>query len=198
MNYLAHCFLAQPNRYSLMGNLLGDFIKGADLANLPEPVLLGLENHRLVDRFTDANPALPPLKAALSPMRRRFSGLISDVVFDYFLQKHWRQFSDQAIDDFVEHVYAELLVVQDLMHEPMRRVVVMLCTHNGLRANRTQQGLARTLDRLSQRIRFKNELAGAIVEVKANFAAYEEAFLQLFPELIEHVNQQAIEKGGVA
>jgi len=53
MNYLAHLYLAQPNADSYYGNLLGDF-GGKKLAKLlPSPIRLGLENHYLVDKFTD-------------------------------------------------------------------------------------------------------------------------------------------------
>jgi len=96
---------AQPNQYSLYGNLLGDFIAGADLESMPNSVLQGLENHKLVDRFTDSHDSLKPLKELLSKERKRFSGIMSDVVFDYFLIKHWEKFSDQDIHAFVQTAY---------------------------------------------------------------------------------------------
>ena len=177
-----------------MGNLLGDFIKGADLKNQPERVMLGLENHRAVDRFTDQHYALTPIKHALSKARRRFSGIISDVVFDHFLIKHWQQFSDQSLDEFIEHSYTEILSVQHLMHDSMRRAMVFMVDDDGLRINQEMSGVGQTLDRLSQRIRFKNQLRGAIDEVEANYADYENGFLTLFPDLKEHVEQLSIEK----
>ncbi|MGH1543587.1 MAG: ACP phosphodiesterase [Arenicella sp.] len=193
MNFLAHCFLAQPNRQSLYGNLLGDFIKGADLMSLPKPVILGLENHREVDHFTDQHPVLPPLKKMLSPQRRRFSGLISDVAFDYFLIKHWSKFTARNLDEFVEFVYDELRLVQPIMHASMSRSMQFMFDDDGLRTNRDLAGVGRTLDRLSHRIRFKNKLAGAIEEVELNYTAYNAAFLHLFPELLSHINMKAIE-----
>lgn len=193
MNYLAHCFLAQKDGQSLMGNLLGDFIKGADLKSQPERVLLGLKNHQAVDRFTDQHPALIPFKQTLSQARRRFSGIIADVVFDYFLTKHWEKFTDQDKDEFIEHCYAEILSVQPLMHDSMRRAMRFMVNDDGLRFNQTLSGVGQTLDRLSRRIRFENQLQGAIVEVEANYAAYEAGFLVLFPDLKEHIQQLAIE-----
>ena len=197
MNFLAHCFLAQPNRQSLYGNLLGDFIKGADLMSLSKPVLLGLENHREVDHFTDRHSVLPPLKKVLSPQRRRFAGLISDVAFDYYLIKHWSMFTSRDLDEFVELVYAELRLVQPMMHASMKRSVQFMFDDDGLRTNRDLVGVGRTLDRLSHRIRFKNKLVGAIEEVELNYAAYDAAFLRLFPELLVHIKTKRIEGGFV-
>lgn len=194
MNFLAHCFLAQPNGASLMGNLLGDFIKGADLTQQSEQVLLGLKNHQAVDRFTDQHAVLPPLKQCLSQPRRRFSGIIADVVFDYFLSKHWQQFSAQDSEQFIEHCYAEILSMQPQMHDSMWRSMQFMVNDDGLRINRDLVGVGLTLDRLSRRIRFDNKLLGAIVEVEQHYAAYENAFLQLFPDLIKHIQQLAIEQ----
>ena len=53
MNHFAHCVLAQPAEESVVGNLLGDFARGVELAALNPAVRAGLENHRAVDRFTD-------------------------------------------------------------------------------------------------------------------------------------------------
>ena len=177
-----------------MGNLLGDFIKGADLKKQPERVILGLQNHQSVDRFTDQHQVLRPLKQILSKERRRFSGIISDVAFDYFLSKHWERFSEQDIDVFVEHCYREILSVQHLMHDSMRRAMVFMVEDDGLRINREMSGVGKTLDRLSRRIRFENKLYGAIDEVEANYAAYEEAFLILFPDLKACIEQSPIEQ----
>ena len=62
MNYFAHLVLAQPTVESTVGNLLGDFARGVDRANLPTSIKAGLDNHRAVDRFTDSHPTIRHLK----------------------------------------------------------------------------------------------------------------------------------------
>jgi len=59
--------------------------------------------------------------------------------------------------------------------------------------NQDLTGVGRTLDRLSRRIRFKNNLAGSVVEIEQHYQQYENAFLHLFPELIRTVKTEAIE-----
>jgi len=193
MNFLAHCFLSKGTAFSIYGNLLGDFITGADLESLPDEVLQGLENHRLVDRFTDAHRALEPLKTEVSKDRRRFIGIISDVVFDYFLIKHWRTYHSQEIRMFVEHVYHQIRQVLAMMHPRMQQSMQFMLTHDGLLVNRDLTGVDLTLNRLSKRIRFKNKLHGAVQEIEENYAVFETAFLTLMPELIAIVEKQNIE-----
>ena len=194
MNFLAHCFLAQPTPFSLYGNLLGDFVSGASLDDMPDEVLMGLDNHRLVDRFTDSHASLQPLKQLMSRERRRFTGIISDVVFDYFLIKHWRQFNQQKLSIFVNDVYIKINQVLPLMHPRMQRSMRFMLTENGLMVNQDLIGVAKTLDRLSSRIRFENKLRGAIEEVEQHYDAFENAFLWLLPELINAVESAKIEK----
>ena len=71
MNYLAHLYLAQTNADSYYGNLLGDF-GGKKLAKfLPTPIKLGLDNHYLVDKFTDSHAEIKQTKRLFSNKRKR-------------------------------------------------------------------------------------------------------------------------------
>ncbi|MDY6889735.1 MAG: DUF479 domain-containing protein, partial [Pseudomonadota bacterium] len=54
MNYLAHLYFAQPTADSHFGNLLGDFGGRRHAEYLPNSVKSALENHYLVDKFTDS------------------------------------------------------------------------------------------------------------------------------------------------
>lgn len=195
MNFLAHCYLAKPTAQSLFGNLLGDFTRGAQLNEHPQAVLLGLKNHQAVDKFTDAHPSLIQLKQVVSQQRRRFVGVMADVTFDYFLSKHWQQFTDQNFDVFVDHCYDELHASLDSMHPKMREAMLFMVKDDGLRINTSMQGVGKTLDRIANRIRFKNSFHGAIGEIEANYNEYEAAFLWLFPELKAHIESLAIEAG---
>ena len=57
MNHLAHLFLAAPTAESLIGNLSGDFVKGAIGDRFPPGIAAGIAQHRRIDAFTDAHPS---------------------------------------------------------------------------------------------------------------------------------------------
>lgn len=166
---------------------------GADLKNLPEAVLLGLENHKFVDRFADAHVCLPKLKVLLSDERKRFSGIMADVVFDYFLIKHWQTFSQDDLRGFVDLVYREIRLALPNMHSRMVSPMEFMLNNDGLMFNHDLQGVGITLDRLSNRIRFENNLAGGVEEIEQHYDAYEQAFMRLFPDLIAAVEEANIE-----
>jgi acyl carrier protein phosphodiesterase len=69
MNYLAHLFLAEDTAESLIGNLLGDFVKGSlesHKERYSEDILKGIETHRKADSFTDTHCIFRRSKQRLS------------------------------------------------------------------------------------------------------------------------------------
>lgn len=186
MNYLAHLSLAQPDPHSLTGNLMGDFMRGVDMAALPEGIQRGIENHRAIDRFTDHHPAVLALKPLFSDRYRRFSGIIIDISFDYFLTKHWQLFQQTGLRGFIDDCYRGLLESRAHMPPRMRATVEHMAAQDWLSGYTELSQVSYALDRVAQRIRFKNNFSGAGAEVERHYAALEQAFLVLYPALQQH------------
>ncbi|MDP5134375.1 ACP phosphodiesterase [Rheinheimera baltica] len=193
MNYLAHTALAQPNHFSLVGNLLGDFCKGTALTTLPPPILAGLKNHRAVDVFTDSHPSVRDAKKVFSPSRRRFAGIALDVLFDHFLICHWTRFYDQPFSEYKQQLYTNLAAAEHLMPASMALTMRSVRQHDWFLSYQQLTGLGHALDRIASRIRFNNQFAGIIEEIKPNYALLEQVFLQFYPQLQQHVVVMALE-----
>lgn len=193
MNYLAHAALAQPNLYSVTGNLLGDFCKGVAVAALHPKIHAGLMNHRAVDRFTDQHRAVRQAKLLFSDQRRRFAGIALDVLFDHFLIIHWQQFYQQPFADYKQQLYQQLAEAEHLMPAPMAATMRSVRTHDWFSSYQQLAQLGTALDRIAQRIRFANQFGSMINEIKPNYAALEQSFLTLYPELRQHIAELALE-----
>lgn len=194
MNYLAHLALAQPNGRSLAGNLMGDFMKGVKIKSLPMPIQKGIANHRAVDRFTDSHADVLALKPLFSQRYRRFAGVMIDISFDYFLTKHWQRFYAQPHQDFVQHCYERLLTQRAYMPIRMKKTVEHMAEDDWLSGYKQFERVGFALDKVAERIRFRNDFSGSGSEVVEHYAAIEAAFLALYPALQAHIVQQGIEQ----
>lgn len=193
MNHLAHLFLAQPTTESRVGNLLGDFAKGVRTEQMAPDIQRGLANHRAVDAYTDQHPEVAESRALFSSQRRRFSGIALDVLYDHFLIRHWATFATLPLDTFIGLVYRDLDKGKPLMPEHMAQVVSRIIGHDWFTAYGDFYNIGGALDRVAERIRFRNAFGGVIEELEPLHDDLEARFLRFFPDLIRHVQARNIE-----
>jgi acyl carrier protein phosphodiesterase len=53
VNFLAHTYLSGGNEQIIVGNFMGDYVKGKNYMLFPEQVKKGILIHRDIDTFTD-------------------------------------------------------------------------------------------------------------------------------------------------
>ncbi|WP_286262108.1 ACP phosphodiesterase [Thalassotalea atypica] len=198
MNYLAHLYLAQPNADSHYGNLLGDFGGMRKVKTLPTAVIKGLDNHYLVDRYTDNHDTVKQAKHLFSPKRRRFAGIAIDVLFDHFLIQHWSRFEASSHSQFKRSSYRLLTERIHVMPARMQHVIYNLTTNDWFNEYETLSGVGIALDNIAKRIRFANEFNGAIEDIERHYGELEAIFLMFFPQLIEHVKSHGLETNNEA
>lgn len=190
MNYLGHLYLAEDNSASLVGNLLGDFVKGSISAEFPDEIRYGIALHRKVDVFTDSHEMVRASMKRITPARRRFAGIMVDMFYDHFLAKNWQQFSDIPLQQFSENVYGALLEHHALLPDRLKWMLPYIIEENWLVSYREIEAIDRALNRLSKRFRRKNTLPNAAEELAANYEALEDDFHKFFPDLVKFVQTQ--------
>ena len=193
MNFVAHLFLAQPTADSYFGNLLGDFRRGVDLNRYSDAIQAGVSNHIFVDKFTDSHALVRDAKRLVSDKRRRFAGIMLDVLFDHFLLKHWSLYSACSFEAFSCNVYSGLAERVVIMPTGMQPMIRSLLEGHWLTVYRDMSGVERALERTAGRIRFAHNFNGSIEEIHRAYESFEQAFLQFFPQLVHAVQHQAIE-----
>jgi len=87
MNYLAHAVIgggaAQPD--VLVGNFIGDAVKGSAWQAFPAGVQEGILLHRAIDAEADAHPVAADSRALLRPRFGKMAGVALDLLHDHFL-----------------------------------------------------------------------------------------------------------------
>ncbi|MDG9668830.1 ACP phosphodiesterase [Hahella sp. CR1] len=187
MNFLAHFHLADVSATSFTGNLLGDFVKGAELHYLPASVATGIRLHRAIDLYTDNHALVKEAMALISPARRRFAGIIVDVAFDHYLARSWRDWHADSLEAFAGGVYASLLEEYELMPPRAQRTVSHMSEHDWLNGYARLPNIYRSLDNIAARLSRRTTMYGAGEEVELHYQALEVCFMGFYPQLLTYV-----------
>ena len=184
MNYLAHLYLADGTPESLLGNFLGDFIKGVPLAGFPEGVQAGIRQHSRVDAFTDAHPVFSRSRARIQPPHRRYAAVLVDLFYDHYLARHWADYSTVPLPQFSREFYGVLTEHRELLPERLARMAPRMVEEDWLTSYRTVEGMEATLQRLSRRFTRPTAFAEAAVELRREYEGLEEDFRAFLPEAV--------------
>jgi len=187
VNYLAHLFLSDGSTESVIGSVMGDFVKGPLAGRYSPGLRRAIELHRRIDSYTDAHPQVRASRNRISPARRRFAGIMVDMFYDHFLAARWVEFSGVPLTDFARDVYALLSREEADLTTEMRWVVDRMAAQDWLTSYRDPAAIAEALDRMSRRLKRENTLAGSAEELMSNYAALEADFRSFFPDVIELV-----------
>jgi acyl carrier protein phosphodiesterase len=198
MNFLAHAWLAThatagaTERAALIvGGVAGDWIKGPlDRSPLPPDLRRGVALHRAIDAFADRQPAFQRSRARISPLRRRWSGVLIDMFYDHLLAAEWPQWQAPPFDvlpRFTASVYADLAARLDELPPDCRPALALMQAEDWLGCYGDAGELDAILDRMSRRTRQPNPLGSGgeeLLAAKADFAADCREFLASAREFV--------------
>ena len=100
MNFLAHLWLSERAQLPLAGAILGDSLRGALPPAMPEALARSVRLHRRVDAATDRHPRVQAARRRFDAGRRRYAGIVLDVLFDHVLAQDWPGYSGESLADF--------------------------------------------------------------------------------------------------
>lgn len=184
-----HLFLAGNNRESLVGNMMGDFVKGRLDELYPPGIRSGIALHRKIDSFAAGNRFFVRSKRRIDDSYGHYKGILIDVFYDHFLAKNWGEYSPVSFPDFVWHVYRILADYEALLPERLRQALPRMFSDNRLLSYRDMEGVASILRRMSGRIARPNPLVRGISELSGNYGLLNEDFRRFMPEMMEYVSR---------
>lgn len=179
MNYLGHLLLAGNRPDDLLGNLMGDFVKGPIDGQVPACYEPGVLLHRRVDSYTDSHAAVRAVRRRFPAGSRRFSGIIVDLWFDHLLAVRWDALHDEPLEAFAARVYDLLRARWGELPQRMQQRMEFTIRNDLLVSYRDAETVVRALDGIGQRLRRPVKLgtmAGPLVDgsldVHDEFAAF--------------------------
>src|SRR4051812_31532584 len=143
MNYLGHALLSFNKPEILVGNMIGDYVKGKlILETFPEGIRQGIMLHRKIDAFADVHPATLKAKNLFRPDYRLYAGAFVDSLYDHFLANDPHYFpTEKALFEFSQEVYESLRRQEELLPEKFREMMPYMFSNNWLYNYRTLKGM---------------------------------------------------------
>jgi acyl carrier protein phosphodiesterase len=184
MNFLAHLYLSGNNPEIMIGNFIGDFVRGRDLfGQFRYNIALGIELHREIDEFTDSHQVVLESKKRLRPKYRHYAPVIVDVFYDHFLAVHWADYHPQSLADFANYAYLQLENHEAVLPERVLQMMPYMIKGNWLVNYAKSEGIHRTLTGMSRRTPYDSKMDEAIQELEKYYNEFDQEFSLFFPEL---------------
>ena len=184
MNFLAHSFLSPNEPLIMLGNTFVDFVKGKNMVDVHPLVKQGVLLHRRIDHFTDHHVLVKKCVDIFRPVSGRFSAIIVDMSFDYFLAKKWLQLSDVELSVYVSELFVLYENNRADLTEKINMVAPIMKMQEWMLQYQTIEGLKNILKQMSARIKNRAVLEDAIPILIKNEVALELLFDDFFAELI--------------
>jgi acyl carrier protein phosphodiesterase len=188
LNYLAHIYLSGTNEEILVGNFIGDYVKGFELGRYTDQVRKGIILHRHIDSFTDTNIIVKRSKQRILEKYHKYAGIIIDIFYDHFLVSSWPSYSSVPIDDFVQNVHETLTRYVDMLPEGVKLFLPSFISNNWIQKYSTVEGIEDVLHRMSARTTLPEETEYAIRVLRDEYYKFHSEFSAFFPALINYVS----------
>ncbi len=176
LNFLAHALLAGDHPALIVGGVTGDWIKGTLPGALPIDLARGVALHRAIDSYAETNPAFCRSRARFSPQRRRYAGILVDILYDHLLAQRWATLHYQALHTYSSFVYG--LIGDRLQDLPTdsHGALKMMAHEDWLTSYTHIESIADVLQRMSRRARQPNPLAHGEQEFLADIDGFTSDF----------------------
>ncbi len=187
MNYLAHCVLSGSDEQILLGNFIGDFVKGKNYEKYPKRMQKGILLHRHIDSFTDNSEIVKQSKSYFADAYGKYSGVIVDIIYDHFLSVHWRNYSNLLREVFIQNTYNTLLKYYASLPARAQKLLPPIIYYNWLRYYASFYGIEKVLDRMTTRTSLPNETQACMAILRINYSRIDQEFKEFFAEIQKDV-----------
>jgi acyl carrier protein phosphodiesterase len=186
MNHLAHLYLSSDQEEEMVGQFIADAVKGNDF-NLYSPnIRTGILLHRWVDSFTDTHDLVKELRAAYRPKLGLYSGVLIDLVFDYFLAKDFHVHVGRELSEFQQFTFYVLNKHEFIFPEKMKKYFFHMKDKEFMMKYAHSEGMAIIVKQMGARIPHGE----ALIEAGDFFLDHVEVASNYFPEFFAELKSE--------
>ncbi len=190
MNFLAHTYLSGCNEEIIVGNFMGDYVKGKNYNLYPDLVRKGILLHRDIDTYTDMHPITRRSKLRIVSRYHKYAGIIIDIFYDHFLASMWDDFSSLPLQEFVSRTYDLLKRNYKVLPEAIKRWFPTFLENNWMMAYQTVEGIELVLERMAANTSLPNHAGYAVEVLSERYSSFKSDFLEFFPSIIQFLEEK--------
>ena len=183
MNFLAHIYLSGDDELVRVGNFMADGIKGKQYKEYPVRLKKGILLHRSIDSFTDSHEIVKQSTRRLHKKYSHYSGVIVDILYDHFLAKNWKTYSDVPLATYIDDFYTSLDQHFELLTKPVQHMIPHMIADNWLLSYAEISGIATVLYNMNRRTRNISGMDRAVEDLQLHYHDFENEFTLFFKEL---------------
>lgn len=189
MNFLAHLYLSGESETLMIGNFIGDFVKGNRYEDYSADIQKGILLHREIDSYTDGHDVVLKSKERLRPGYHHYAPVIVDVFYDHFLSSLWLNYHPQPLKTFTSSFYTLTEAYKNIIPDRAWRMLRHMKLDDWLYQYQFVDGINRALTGMSHRTTFVSRMEEAAADLQRHYPVFQEEFIAFFPDLQNHVKQ---------
>jgi len=180
VNFLFYMYLSGEAPQTLVGNFMGDFVKGPLRGDYPAAVRQGLLLHRKIDSFAQHNSDFQASRLRLSPDYGLYRGVLVDLFYDHFLAQEWGSWSGIPFAEYL--LQARTIIDRHLSLMPQQlQEFVPIIFGELLPSYQNIAGISSALKRMSRRIKRPNPLGEGGAELELHYEEIRADFERFIP-----------------
>jgi acyl carrier protein phosphodiesterase len=182
--------LSGADEQVLVGNFMGDFVKGPLTDRFPEGIRRGVTLHRRIDSFASRDELFKRSRLRLDPYYGLYRGVLVDLFYDHFLVNEWSRWSHEPFERYLARTRS--VIDRHLTELPERmQPLVPVIFEKLLPSYGEVGGIGSALERMSHRVVRANPLAGGEGELRRHYADLQSDF-RCFMPLVRSFAEQFI------
>lgn len=195
MNFLAHLYLSGNQPQRMVGNFIGDFVRGRDLAEqFGADIAQGIELHRAIDEYTDKHAIVKRSKDRLRARYRHYAPVIVDVFYDHYLASLWPRYHPVPLHDYASAAYQLIEAHYTIVPVRVRNMMPYMVGGNWLLNYASVEGIHQALTGLSRRTTHTSNMENASGDLQRYYPEFLREFEEFFPDLKHYCDQWISER----
>lgn len=190
MNYLAHLYLSGNSEKLLVGNFIGDYVKGNRYQQYHNEIAQGIILHRHIDSFTDQHPRHLEAKRFFREDFGHYAGILVDFTYDHFLARNWNDYSNVSLRWFAKHVHSVLLSHFTELPLRVQGFLPFLIQNKRLESYATIDGIIQSVQIMGKYSSLPSKSEAARKTLLANYDELNINFTQFMKEAILYVQNE--------